>query len=68
LRGAAFTAGLASFYAIGAVGAIANIGISQLLFEEGRSWWIAGIAAALIGVVWNFAMSSVFTWRRAAAK
>ena len=36
LRGAAFVAGLASFYAIGAVGAFANIGIAQLLFEQGR--------------------------------
>ena len=68
LRGAAFFAGLASFYIIGAVGAFANIGIAQLLFEQGRSWWLAGIAGALIGVVWNFTMSSFFTWRRGIAK
>ena len=30
-------------------------------------WWIAGIAGALIGVVWNFTMSSFFTWRRGGA-
>ena len=64
LRGAALMAGLASFYAIGAVGVFANVGIAQLLFEEGRSWWLAGLAGALIGVVWNFTMSSFFTWRR----
>ena len=68
LRGRAFATGLASFYAIGAVGAVANIGIAQLLFEEGRSWWLGGLSAAIIGVVWNFTMSSFFTWRRGAAK
>lgn len=64
LRGFAFFTGLLSFYLIGAVGAFANIGIAQILFEQGRSWWLAGIAGALIGVVWNFTMSSFFTWRR----
>jgi dolichol-phosphate mannosyltransferase len=66
LKGAAFLRGLASFYAIGAIGAIANIGVSQILFNEGKSWLIGGISAAVIGVVWNFTMSSFFTWRRSA--
>jgi dolichol-phosphate mannosyltransferase len=64
LRGAAFFGGLISFYVIGAVGALANVGIGQLLYDRGRSWWIAGIAGALIGVVWNYTMSRLFTWRR----
>jgi dolichol-phosphate mannosyltransferase len=68
LRGPAFILGLLSFYAIGAVGAFANVGIAQLLYEQGRAWWVAGIAGALIGVVWNFTMSSFFTWRRGTAK
>jgi dolichol-phosphate mannosyltransferase len=62
LRGPGFLRGLATFYAIGAVGAFANVGISQMLFELGRRWWLAGVAGALIGVVWNFTMSSFFTW------
>jgi dolichol-phosphate mannosyltransferase len=68
LRGRAFLAGLSSFYAIGAVGAIANVGIAQLLFEQGGSWWLGGISGALIGVVWNFTMTSFFTWRRSNLK
>jgi putative flippase GtrA len=28
------------------------------------AWWLAGVAGAVVGSVWNFAMSSVFTWRR----
>lgn len=64
LKGVAFWRGLASFYVIGAVGVVANVGIADLLFETGRSWWLAGFAGALMGVVWNFTMSSIFTWRR----
>jgi dolichol-phosphate mannosyltransferase len=63
LRGPAFFGGLASFYAIGAIGALANVGIGQLLYDRGQSWWLAGIAGALIGVVWNYTMSRLFTWR-----
>jgi dolichol-phosphate mannosyltransferase len=68
LRGTQFVAGLLSFYAIGSIGAVGNVGIAQLLFEQGGSWWFAGLAGALIGVVWNFTMSSFFTWRRGVAK
>ncbi len=64
LRGAAFARGLLSFWAIGAVGAVANIGVIGALFSEGSGWWLAGIAGALVGVVWNYTMSSLFTWRR----
>ncbi len=64
LRGPAFFRGLASFYAIGAVGALANVGISQMVFVLERRWWLAGVAGALIGVVWNFTMSNLFTWRQ----
>ena len=64
LRGPAFFRGLASFYAIGAVGALANVGVAGMLFRQGSGWWLAGLAGALMGVVWNFTMSSLFTWRR----
>ena len=64
LRGAAFVRGLLSFYAIGAVGAVANIGVIGAMFSHGSGWWLAGIAGALVGVVWNYTMSSLFTWRR----
>jgi dolichol-phosphate mannosyltransferase len=68
LTGRAFLLGLVSFYAIGGIGAVANVGIADALFARGRSWWLAGIAGALIGVIWNFTMSSFFTWRRGLAK
>jgi hypothetical protein len=27
-----------------------------------HSWWLAGLAGAAVSVVWNYAMSSIFTW------
>ena len=27
-------------------------------------WWLAGAAGALMGVVWNYAMSGLFVWRK----
>ena len=64
LRGAALVRGLVAFYVIGAVGAFANIGIVEMLYGRGTGWWLAGLAGGLIGVVWNYTMSSIFTWRR----
>jgi dolichol-phosphate mannosyltransferase len=46
------------------VGAIANINIASWLFQERQIWWAAGLAGALVGVVWNYAASNTFVWRR----
>lgn len=56
--------GLLSFYAICSVGAISNVGIATFLFTRDHSWWLSGLAGVLLGAVWNYAASSVFTWRR----
>jgi len=63
LRGYRFFTGLLSFYAICSLGAVAGVGIASAAFEEHYSWWLAGLAGAAVGVVWNYAVSSVFTWR-----
>jgi dolichol-phosphate mannosyltransferase len=64
LRGWALVRGLLTFYAICAIGAVANIGVAEIVFEYREVWWLAGLAGALIGVVWNFTVSSYLTWRR----
>jgi dolichol-phosphate mannosyltransferase len=64
LRGISFITGLISFYAVCSVGAVANVGIASVVYAEQYAWWISGLAGALIGVVWNYAVSSIFTWRR----
>jgi len=64
LRGARLWQGLVSFYLVCSVGAVANIGVAEVVFDRQGTWWIAGLAGAAIGVVWNFAVSSYLTWRR----
>ena len=56
--------GLVSFYAVCSVGAVANVGIANFLFVQNYAWWISGICGILVGAVWNYAASALFTWRR----
>lgn len=63
LTGAKFLRGLLSFYVVCSVGAVANVGIASYVFYADRAWWLAGVTGALVGAVWNYAMSSVFTWK-----
>ena len=63
LRGWQLVRGLLSFYLICGLGAAANVGIANYVYHADRIWWVAGIAGVIIGSVWNYAVSSVFTWR-----
>lgn len=63
LKGMRFVYGFFSFALICSVGAFSNIGVASFLFVEDRSWVLAGIVGGLLGAVWNYAMTSVFTWR-----
>jgi dolichol-phosphate mannosyltransferase len=64
LKGAAVFTGLLSFYAISAIGAVANIGIGTWVAGQHQQWWVAGIAGVVVGAIWNFAMSAAITWRK----
>lgn len=55
--------GLASFYAVCSVGAIANVGVASWIYRGAATWWLAGTAGALMGAVFNYAASSIVTWR-----
>ena len=65
LRGGALLLGLVSFCLICAVGAGANLALSEYIVQDrGFHWWVGGIAGAVISSVWNYAVSSVITWKR----
>jgi len=66
LRGWRLLSGLGSFYAVCGAGAAANVGIAASI-AGGHSWWLAGLAGAAVSAVWNYAMSSIFTWTTPAA-
>jgi dolichol-phosphate mannosyltransferase len=64
LTGWGFLGGLASFYAVCSLGAVANVGVGTALFARQESWWMAGAAGAVVGSVWNYVMGNLFTWRK----
>ena len=63
LKGWRMLRGLLSFYVICSFGTAANIGVASYLFAEQQVWWVAGIAGIIVGSVWNYAVSSIFTWQ-----
>jgi dolichol-phosphate mannosyltransferase len=64
LKGFSMAKGLAGFYLIGSVGALANVDLAaNLFYGEREVWWVAGAAGALMSALWNYAMSSMFIWR-----
>ena len=63
LKGIRFVYGFFSFAVICSIGALSNIGVASYLFAEQQSWWLAGVIGVVLGTVWNYAMTSVFTWR-----
>ena len=63
LRGAALWRGLALFMVVCGLGAIANIGIANILYAGHSGWSPAGATGAAIGLVWNYAVSSTLVWR-----
>jgi dolichol-phosphate mannosyltransferase len=63
LRGWKFAGGLLRFYLVSMVGLVSNIGVSNWLFVNDQKWWVAGLAGAVIGVVWNYVVASLFVWR-----
>lgn len=63
LRGARLWRGLLLFMAVCGVGAVANIGIAKALYDSNTTWSVAGAMGAIIGVVWNYAVSATLVWR-----
>lgn len=63
LRGARLLRGLAFFYLVCGFGVVANVGLASILFQQQPIWWVAALAGALVGTVWNYAISAVLVWR-----
>ena len=63
LRGPRLWRGLLLFMLVCSFGAVANVGIAQVLYERHTAWSIAGAIGAVIGVVWNYAVSATLVWR-----
>ena len=64
LKGFAILRGLLLFYLVCSVGLLANVGVAFSVYDQEPIWWLEGAAGALMGVVWNYAMSGLFVWRK----
>jgi len=54
-----------SFALASSIGAIANVGIATYLFSvQETPWLLSAVAGVLVGVVWNYTVTAIFTWRR----
>jgi len=64
LRGRELLRGWLSFVAACSVGALANVGIASWIFEANSLWVLSALAGILVGAVWNYAVTAVYTWKR----
>jgi dolichol-phosphate mannosyltransferase len=63
LRGPRLWRGLLLFVLVCGIGAVTNIGIAKTLYDTNTNWSVAGAIGAVIGVVWNYAVSATLVWR-----
>lgn len=55
--------GWATFVLACSIGGLANVGIANYLFQQQTFWVFSAMAGILVGVVWNYAVTSLYTWR-----
>jgi dolichol-phosphate mannosyltransferase len=64
LKGLSILSGLLMFYLVCSVGLFANVGVAFSVYGQQPIWWLAGADGAVVGVVWNYAMSGLFVGRK----
>jgi len=63
LKGRELIWGWLSFVLACSVGALANVGIATYLFRAHSYWVLSALAGVLVGAVWNYAVTAVYTWK-----
>ncbi|HVI99213.1 MAG TPA: glycosyltransferase family 2 protein [Sphingomonas sp.] len=57
--------GWVSFCVVCSVGLVANVGVAAFLHDaRSGTWAVSALVGVLVGAVWNYALSSRFTWGR----
>jgi dolichol-phosphate mannosyltransferase len=68
LRGWGLLRGWVSFTLACSLGAVANVGIATYAFETqlvGQTAWVlSAVSGIIVGAVWNYAVTSVYTWNK----
>jgi dolichol-phosphate mannosyltransferase len=63
LRGVRFWIGLLTFYAVCSFGLIANVSVANQVYGIDHQLYVASIVGVVMSVVFNYAVTRVFTWR-----
>jgi dolichol-phosphate mannosyltransferase len=61
-RGAALIVGYFKFVVLCSVPLAANVAVATMVFERGPSWWVAGVAGAVVAAVWNYITTARAVW------
>ncbi|UAK26565.1 glycosyltransferase family 2 protein [Sphingomonas nostoxanthinifaciens] len=64
LKGMRLLWGWMTFNLVCGIGFLANVGIASWLYQRRNYLVVSALAGIAITTVWNYAMSSIFTWRR----
>ncbi|CAN7238462.1 glycosyltransferase [Rhizobium sp. LjRoot254] len=64
LTGWPFVGGLLMFYLACSIGSVGNVGVASWIYSFHATAWLAGLAGAIIGSVFNYAISSALIWKR----
>ncbi|MFO1430319.1 MAG: glycosyltransferase family 2 protein [Candidatus Competibacteraceae bacterium] len=64
LTGWGLLRGWISFVLACSIGAMANVGVAAYLYQHQTFWITSAIAGVLVGTVWNYAVTAVYTWRK----
>lgn len=65
LRGWGLLKGWLSFAIACSIGAASNVGVAAYLFQERHVGWAwSAIAGVVVGAVWNYAVTAVYTWNK----
>jgi dolichol-phosphate mannosyltransferase len=64
LHGWRWLRGWFSFVLACSVGGLANLGVAKALYDMNQRWAMAALTGVLVGAVWNYAITTLLTWRR----
>lgn len=63
LHGKYLLIGMVTFWLGCSFGAWANVSFAGSLLHSGMPWYLAGVAGNILSAVWNYSISSIFTWQ-----
>jgi len=61
-RGLGLLVGYFKFVLLCSVPLAANVAVATMVFERGPSWWVAGVAGAVVAAVWNYITTARAVW------